>query len=154
MDLRLADVKNGISGYGISFGEFSEWSSEQKSRLRSYLPVENGKNGEWRNGNDQIVDGRLAENQKQAYAEEPEILDAFISKIESQGIARRRDITNFSAPQLSRGTEYPDLWRLEFGNDYGKAFFEENIGIDVLQSYLGVEYQQLDIYVGRVLKND
>jgi hypothetical protein len=154
LDLRLADVKNGISGYGVSFGEFSEWSSEQRGRLRSYLPAENGKIGEWLNGKDPINDDQLAENQKQAYSEEPEILDAFISKIESQGIARRSEITNFSSPQLSRGTEYPDLWRLDFGNDYGRAFFEENVGIDVLQAYLGVECQQLDIYVGSVLKND
>jgi hypothetical protein len=136
------------------FVAFYEWSSEQKDRLRSYLPTGNGKIGEWHNGKDQIDDNQLSENQKQAYAEELEVLDAFISKIESQGIARRSEITNFSSPQLSRGTEYPDLWRLDFGNDYGRAFFEENAGIDELQSYLGVECQQLDIYVGSVLKND
>jgi hypothetical protein len=43
---------------------------------------------------------------------------------------------------------------LDFGKDYGRAFFEENVGIDVLLSYLDVECQQLDIYVGGVLKND
>ena len=80
------------------FVAFYEWFSEQKDRLRSCLPTGNGKIGEWHNGKDQIDDNQLSENQKQAYAEELEVLDAFISKIEFQGIARESEIANFSSP--------------------------------------------------------
>ncbi len=153
LDLRLTDAKIAISGYGIAFGDYSKWSSEQKSRLRSYLPAENGQVRGWRNGSDQIDDDQLGENQQLSFPEEPEILNPFIYEIESQGMARGRDIANFNPPQLSRCVEVPGLWRLDFANDYGMVFFEENVGFDVLQLYLGDEPQRRDIFVAGVTYN-
>ena len=154
LNLSLIDVKNGLSGFGIAFNLFYDWTSEQRSRLQAYLPAKNKVTDNWGGWTIQNEDDQLAENHKAEYEEDLETLDEFISEIESNGIASRKDVNNLSAPRLSRSVEDPVLWRVDFNNDYGYSNFEEFGGIELLKGFLGDTCKNLDICVGGVAIND